>query len=38
LSSPARLAIGGTRLMVIGYSFSDRHINDAIAEREHMHG
>ena len=27
-----RLAIGGTRLMVIGYSFSDRHINDAIAE------
>jgi hypothetical protein len=22
-----RLAIGGTRLMVIGYSFSDRHIN-----------
>jgi hypothetical protein len=27
-----RLAIGGTRLMVIGYSFSDRHINDAIVE------
>jgi hypothetical protein len=27
-----RLAIGGTRLMVIGYSFSDRHINDAITE------
>jgi hypothetical protein len=27
-----RLAIGGTRLMVIGYSFSDRHINDAITD------
>ena len=27
-----RLAIGGTRLMVIGYSFSDRHINEAITE------
>lgn len=27
-----RLAIGGTRLMVIGYSFSDRHINDAVTE------
>ena len=27
-----RLAIGGTRLMVIGYSFSDGHINDAITE------
>jgi hypothetical protein len=27
-----RLAIGGTRLMVIGYSFSDRYINDAITE------
>jgi hypothetical protein len=27
-----RLAIGGTRLMVIGYSFSDRHINDVIVE------
>jgi hypothetical protein len=27
-----QLAIGGTRLMVIGYSFSDRHINDAITE------
>jgi hypothetical protein len=27
-----RLAIGGTRPMVIGYSFSDRHINDAIVE------
>jgi hypothetical protein len=27
-----RLAIGGTRLMVIGYSFSDRLINEAIIE------
>jgi len=27
-----RLLIGGTRLMVIGYSFSDRHINEAITE------
>jgi hypothetical protein len=27
-----RLSIGGTRLMVIGYSFSDRHINDAMTE------
>jgi len=27
-----RLAIGGTRLMVIGYSFSDGHINEAITE------
>jgi hypothetical protein len=27
-----RLLVGGTRLMVIGYSFSDRHINDAITE------
>ena len=27
-----QLAVGGTRLMVIGYSFSDRHINDAITE------
>jgi hypothetical protein len=27
-----RLSIGGNRLMVIGYSFSDRHINEASTE------
>jgi hypothetical protein len=27
-----RLMIGNTRLMVIGYGFSDQHINDAIVE------
>src|ERR1017187_546542 len=33
----AYLSLSDTRLMVIGYSFSDRHINDAIIEARRNH-